>query len=412
MEDEATDEEVTDEEREHYVPPGARSSKAALFGRDMESHFVVPRRLADKPGDLIEAVNDFHYAMMNDHPRNAFYRECLRRAIVPGESIVLEIGTGSGLLAMLAARLGAKRVVAIEASTSLAELARRNIKANCLADAVEIIPAMSTEVSREQVVAAAGGLPDVVVAELFGTLLLGESALEYLRDARARLAKPTARVVPPRGVQYAVIVECQDIAAITSVHDCEGLTLAEVNLLQDTASVVFTKQYGFRFSSVPSRRLSKPVPVFRVDFNRDEPGFAHSERTLDLVATASGTAHCVLAFWDVTIGTPVDAQPAPDWERPSAPLGMSTDPELTRNNFARDMQWGQAIQLLEDVDAANADALRDPATVDSRPPTPIAVREGEHLDLHVRFSKDSVVLQFQLQHRSNRTLSLSPETAS
>ena len=47
--------------------------------------------------------------------------ECLRRAIVPGVSVVLEIGTGSGLLAMLAARLGARKVVAIEASKNMAE---------------------------------------------------------------------------------------------------------------------------------------------------------------------------------------------------------------------------------------------------------------------------------------------------
>ena len=84
-----------------YVPPGARA--AHCFGEDFEGHFCVPARLQDKSADLVEAVNDFHYAMINDHPRNEFYRECLRRAIVPGESVVLEIGTGSGLLAMLAA---------------------------------------------------------------------------------------------------------------------------------------------------------------------------------------------------------------------------------------------------------------------------------------------------------------------
>lgn len=130
------DEETTDTCHDYYVPPGAvcSASKVRVFGCDFEEHFSVgsvdvlwidtrrqvssaqvPSRLADKPADLIEAVNDFHYAMMNDHPRNAFYRECLRcgqivlplgscccrRAILPGESVVLEIGTGSGLLAMV-----------------------------------------------------------------------------------------------------------------------------------------------------------------------------------------------------------------------------------------------------------------------------------------------------------------------
>jgi hypothetical protein len=56
---------------------------------------------------LVEAVNDFHFAMMNDHDRNEFYREALEKAVKPTD-MVLEIGTGSGLLAMLAAKSGAE----------------------------------------------------------------------------------------------------------------------------------------------------------------------------------------------------------------------------------------------------------------------------------------------------------------
>ena len=37
----------------------------------------------DKPYELIEAANDWHFAMMNDQPRNVFYRDALRRVITP-----------------------------------------------------------------------------------------------------------------------------------------------------------------------------------------------------------------------------------------------------------------------------------------------------------------------------------------
>ena len=121
-----------------------------------EGHFCVPARLQDKSADLVEAVNDFHYAMINDHPRNEFYRECLRRAIVPGESVVLEIGTGSGLLAMLAARLGARKVVAVEASRHMAALARKNIAANGLDGAITVIERLSTEVDADEIRRACG----------------------------------------------------------------------------------------------------------------------------------------------------------------------------------------------------------------------------------------------------------------
>jgi hypothetical protein len=56
-----------------------------------------------------QAVNDFHFAMINDLPRNAFYKTALDLAVRPG-CTVLEIGTGSGLLSMLAARAGPDHV--------------------------------------------------------------------------------------------------------------------------------------------------------------------------------------------------------------------------------------------------------------------------------------------------------------
>ena len=378
-----------------------------MFGADFEPHFEVPPRLGNKPSDLVEAVNDFHYAMMNDHPRNEFYRECLRRAIDVGESIVLEIGTGSGLLAMLAASLGARKVVALEASESLADLARRNIAENGMDDQITVINKFSTEVDPEEILAASEStdLPDVIVSELFGTLLLGESALEYLRNARNRLAAPHAKVVPPRGVQWACVVDCKDIARITRAHDWGGLSLRHANVLQDTVSVVFTKQYGFRFSSVPSTRLAPPVPVFEVDFAHDEPGFTapadDDEALLDLVADHSGIAHCVLVYWDVTIGAPfLDGSPAPSWQQPDQPLAMSTDPRTTVHNFPRDMQWGQGIQLLEDLGAAERVASHDPDAALTRPPTTIAVHPGDLLQLRVKFSSDSVILQFDLRNLS------------
>ena len=75
-------------------------------------------------------------------------------------------------------------------------------------------------------------------------------------------------------------------------------------------------------------------------------------------------------------------------------LMMSTDPRATRDNFARDMQWGQGIQLLEDLDAEALDAVRNPGGISTRPPTPLVVKAGEQLRAAVRLSSDSVVLQF------------------
>ena len=91
------------------------------FQESFGPHFYVPPRLEDKSLELIETANDFHYAMINDLPRNQFYHDALSMCVTP-ESIVVEIGTGSGLLAMIACQVGAKHVTAIEANRHLAGL--------------------------------------------------------------------------------------------------------------------------------------------------------------------------------------------------------------------------------------------------------------------------------------------------
>lgn len=153
-----------------------------------------------------------------------------------------------------------------------------------------------------------------------------------------------------------------------------GLDLSGLNVLQDTASLVFTKQYGFRFSSIPHRLMAEKVTIADVDFALDAPGFLPLESRQRVQATHTGIVHAALMTWEV-------------YGDKASEIVMSTDPEATRDNFARDMQWGQGLQLLEDADAASADGQ----------PVPFKVTAGEWLDLVVRFSADSVVVQVMLQ---------------
>jgi protein arginine N-methyltransferase 7 len=247
-----------------WLPPGADSAERAddVFGVDLEAHFCVPDRLADKSTSLVEAVNDFHFAMLNDHARNAFYRDALKAHVRP-DDIVLEIGTGSGLLAMLAAKAGAKHVYAVEANKHMAQLARQLIAGNGLSERITVINALSTDV---RVGVQLPARADVLVSEILGTLLLGENALQYVADARRRLLKPNARLIPAGGCQFVALIESSEIKSITSVENWDGIDLRGFNALQDTVSVVFTKQYGFRLSSTEHAILVGKTTVADVCF--------------------------------------------------------------------------------------------------------------------------------------------------
>lgn len=370
-----------------YVPPCDRDENLHAFGSDLPAHFVIPRRLQTKSSELIETVNDWHFAMINDLPRNQFYQSALQR-VVDEKSVVLEIGAGTGLLSMMAAQAGAKRVIAIEANPDIAQLARQIIAMNGLSHKIHVINEMSTHVNASDL----PEVPNVLVSEILGTFLLGESTLHYVEDARQRLLAPNSTIIPGRGRQFIQLVESEDISRITSARnwnglDGKGLDLRAFNLLQDTTSFVFTKQYGFRFSSCPHRLMSDPIEVLNIDFTTDSIRTAFPrEQRIPFVATKTGTAHVAMAFWDV--------QDSHRNGSSEVPL-MSTDPRATEDNFCRDMQWGQALQLLEEYD--QDEEKSDSSEVSFQQPQPLLVTEGEQLELVVRISRSGVTMQVAVE---------------
>src|SRR5439155_20231788 len=94
------------------------------------------QRLSSGWADPVE-----HARMLHDDRRTGDYLAALGQAVRPGD-VVLDIGTGSGVLAVAAARAGARHVYAVEAS-DISEVAERVFAANGMEDRVTLIPGWS-----------------------------------------------------------------------------------------------------------------------------------------------------------------------------------------------------------------------------------------------------------------------------
>jgi len=170
-------------------------------GQSSEAIETLRRAVALKP-DLAEAktnlrtayrdiVPGWHFAMMRDRQRNDAYEAAIKRA-VRGRR-VLDIGTGAGLLAMMAARAGAKAVVTCESVGPIAERARDIIAANGLSDRITVVTKRSTEL------ALGIGLTEraqVLVTEVFANSLIGEGVLPTIEHAYQHLLTNDALVIP------------------------------------------------------------------------------------------------------------------------------------------------------------------------------------------------------------------------
>lgn len=128
-----------------------------------------------------------HARMLHDDRRTGDYIAALREAVRP-EDIVLDIGTGSGVLAIAAARAGARHVYAVEAS-DIADVAERVFADNAVQDQVTLIRGWSREIELPEPA-------DLLVAEVIGNEPFEEEILETTLDARRRLLKPGGRLIP------------------------------------------------------------------------------------------------------------------------------------------------------------------------------------------------------------------------
>ena len=129
-----------------------------------------------------------HRALLSDGTRTEAFARAIEQVVKPGMSVV-DLGTGSGVLAMMAARAGATRVVALEVDSS-ARLAHQVVADNGFADVITVMEADSRHV-------VVGSDFDVVVSECMGNFFVTDEMQRAIQDAK-RFLKPGGTFIPAR----------------------------------------------------------------------------------------------------------------------------------------------------------------------------------------------------------------------
>lgn len=132
--------------------------------------------------------------MLRDVARCEGYRAAMKAAAPKiKDATVLDIGTGSGFLAMTAAQYGARKVYAVEGSREIAGVASRLTRANGFADVVEVIPKLLEDITEDEI---PKGSVDVIVSELLSHFLVGELGPQVVTLAKQRFLKPGGLILP------------------------------------------------------------------------------------------------------------------------------------------------------------------------------------------------------------------------
>lgn len=292
----------------------------------VDGHPLLPFALNDEESWL-------HIAMLSDEHRTCAYLDAVRKVVQPGD-VVLDLGTGTGILAVAAAQAGARHVYAIEKG-AIADYAARVFVDNGVADRVTLIRELSTRVELPE-------RANVLVTETFGDEPLSEQVLAYVGDAVQRLLTPDARILPSQlrilGCPLELSEEFLDnhVFDPQATYDWTQLYDIDLGSLENASQSIACHHSQHPDEILCHTPLSEPFELCRIDLC-SPPSRLDVARTVRV--TQDGRLDAALVFFELTLSDEhvLDNDPAhpraathwriPLWLQPERPT-VSVGDEL------------------------------------------------------------------------------------
>ena len=220
--------------------------------------------------------------MIADAPRMDAYAAALRQTVKP-DSVVMDLGCGPGVFALLACKLGARRVYAVEPNHVIG-LAREAAVANGFADRIQFFENLSTEITLDEPAT-------IIVSDLRGVLPWFQQHIPSMIDARKRLLARGGTLIPRRDILWAAVVEAGD-RYDELIAPWENNKF-DLDLSSGTRLITNT----WRKTRIqPEQFLVEPVCWSTIDYREvDSPDV---EAEISWRAARKGTAHGVAVWFD------------------------------------------------------------------------------------------------------------------
>lgn len=274
--------------------------------------------------------------MIADRVRMRAYEQALRQTVHPG-AVVMDIGTGTGIMAMLACQFGARRVYAIEPD-GVIEVAREIAQANGFADRIVFLQDVSTRVTLPE-------RADVIVSDLRGVLPLFDHNLKSVADARRRFLKPGGVLIPQCDTLWAAVVEAPKLyGSFTAGFAGDGYGLDMAAALRLVTNNVEKGRVK------PEELLTEPQRWATLDYGTLEAFNARAEVTWNVARL--GTGHGLSVWFDATLAEGITFSNGPDapellynsaffpWTEPvTLAAGDRVDVSLSADRVGEDYVW-------------------------------------------------------------------------
>ena len=206
---------------------------------------------------ILFAVIELQQKLLGDKIRNEAFYEVLKIVIKKGESVVADVGSGTGFLSFLASRLGAKECHLYEYS-NVGEIGEKLALANKIINC-HFIQKHSVEVKNPP-------KADVIISETLGNYALEENIIESIEDSK-RFLKPGGVIIPQKIEQFIAPVTSPRIFDEMNVWDSVGYDL-DFGIAREAA---LNNMYVYKILPKDLMDGGKSAVVWdKIDFSKQE----------------------------------------------------------------------------------------------------------------------------------------------
>lgn len=167
---------------------------------------------------------DFYQLMLNDEIRMAAYKKAIQEVVKPG-MVVLDLGTGTGILGLWALQAGAERLYAIDINSEILSIAVQTFEQGNFSGKYEVFNGLSYNINLPTKV-------DVIISEIMGNIADNEDFIPILTDARQRFlnkdgimlpSKVCSKLVPVSSLKAHQQVQAKNAKRINANYSIEQL---------------------------------------------------------------------------------------------------------------------------------------------------------------------------------------------
>lgn len=280
----------------------------------------TPEKIVSAEGGFASLTS--HHVMLNDFVRVMAYKDAIKNH-VKGKRVI-DLGCGTGILSLFAAKAGASSVVAIEES-NIARMAEKMFKANKVDQLITLYNSNSKDVKLTE-------KADVLVHEIIGVDPLEENIVFYIEDAKKRLLKSNGILIPGKMDLYCIAYEDSHAAQLE----------AEARAFEDLYGIDFgpyieeVKRSPAQFGNILNKDqsyferkfISEETLLHSINFNGKQIAKPNLEKPVNLKITRDGLLSGVLIYFKAE---------------------LSKEVILSNSPFSKPTHWGQKSNPFPDA---------------------------------------------------------------